>query len=103
MNTTQLVAESLNVIGINARVATPDPAAWTQKLISGNYDMAINSYLTGETPYRSFDTAFHSRFAGKTRFAATRFVRSRSGFRRSTPSSRPSTRRSSARTWTRSR
>ena len=74
VNTTQLVAESLNVIGINARVATPDPAAWTQKLISGNYDMAINSYLTGETPYRSFDTAFHSRFAGKTRFAATRFI-----------------------------
>jgi peptide/nickel transport system substrate-binding protein len=36
--------------------------------------MAINGYLTGETPYRSFDMGFHSRFAGKTRFAATRFV-----------------------------
>ena len=36
--------------------------------------MAINGYLTGETPYRSLDMGFHSRFAGKTRFAATRFV-----------------------------
>ena len=74
VNTTELVAESLNQIGIDARVSTPEPASWTQKLITGSYDMAINGYLTGETPYRSLDMGFHSRFAGKTRFAATRFV-----------------------------
>jgi peptide/nickel transport system substrate-binding protein len=74
VNTTQLVAESLNVVGINARVETPDVAGWTGRLISGDYDMAINGSVTGETPYPSFDTSFHSRFAGKTRFAATRFV-----------------------------
>ncbi|HYE49266.1 MAG TPA: ABC transporter substrate-binding protein [Azospirillaceae bacterium] len=74
VNTVQLVAEGLNAIGIDARVSTPEPAAWTQKLISGDYDMAINGLFTGETPYRSFDSGFHSRFAGKTRWAATRFV-----------------------------
>ncbi|WP_420243254.1 ABC transporter substrate-binding protein [Roseiterribacter gracilis] len=74
VNSSQLVAEGLNAIGINARVSTPEPAAWTQKLISGNYDMAINAYLTGETPHRSLDMAFHSRHVGKSRFAATRFT-----------------------------
>ncbi len=74
VNSCQLVAEGLNAIGINARVSTPEPAAWTQKLISGNYDMAINAYLTGETPHRSLDMAFHSRHVGKSRFAATRFT-----------------------------
>ena len=29
INTTELVAESLNQIGIDARVSTPEPAAWT--------------------------------------------------------------------------
>ncbi|MFM2042366.1 MAG: hypothetical protein RLY86_942 [Pseudomonadota bacterium] len=74
VNTAQLVAESLAAIGIDARVATPEPAAWTQKLIGGDYDMAINGFFTGETPHRSFDSAFHSRFAGKTRWASSRFV-----------------------------
>ena len=74
INATQLVAESLNVIGINARVETQDVAEWTRRLIAGNYDMAINGSAVGETPYHSFDTSFHSRFAGKTRFAPTRFV-----------------------------
>jgi len=74
VNTAQLVAESLNDIGIDARIATPEPAAWTQKLITGDYDMAINGFFTGETPHRSFDSGFHSRFAGKTRWASTRFV-----------------------------
>jgi len=74
VNAVQLVAEGLNAIGIDARVATPEPASWTQKLISGDYDMAINGLFTGETPYRSFDNGFHSRFAGKTRWGATRFV-----------------------------
>lgn len=74
VNTTQLVAEGLNAIGIDARVSTPEPAAWTQKLITGDYDMAINGLLAGETPHRSFDSGFHSRFVGKTRWASTRFV-----------------------------
>lgn len=74
VNTTQLVAESLNAIGIDARVTTPEPAAWTQKLITGDYDLAINGFFTGETPHRSFDSGFHSRFAGRTRWASTRFV-----------------------------
>ncbi len=74
VNTVQLVAEGLSAIGIDARVSTPEPAAWTAKLISGDYDMAINGLFNGETPYRSFDSGFHSRYSGKTRFAPTRFV-----------------------------
>jgi peptide/nickel transport system substrate-binding protein len=74
VNATQLVAESLNAIGIEARVATPEPASWARKLIGGDFEMAINGYFTGETPHRSFDSGFHSRFAGKTRWASTRFV-----------------------------
>lgn len=73
VNTTQLVVEGLNAIGINARVSTPEPASWAQKLIQGDFDMAINGYFTGETPHRSFDTGFHARFSGKTRTAPTRF------------------------------
>ncbi|WP_244909338.1 ABC transporter substrate-binding protein [Nitrospirillum viridazoti] len=74
VNSTQLVAESLNALGLNVRVSTVEPASWAQKLISGDYDMAINGLFPGETPYRSFDTGFHSRYSGKTRFAPTRFT-----------------------------
>ncbi|RED53756.1 ABC transporter substrate-binding protein [Aestuariispira insulae] len=74
VNTCQLAAEGLNAIGINAKISTPDASVWRQKLINGEYDIGINAYFAGVTPYRQFNTAFHSSYTGKSRFAATRFM-----------------------------
>jgi peptide/nickel transport system substrate-binding protein len=73
VNTVQIAIEGLNEAGINARVATPEAAAWTQELIDGSYDAAINALVVGVTPHMAFDT-FHSRKKGTTRFSATRWT-----------------------------
>lgn len=74
VNTVQMAVEGLQALGIDATVATPEAAVWSQRLIDGDYDVAINAYFSGATPHRTFDSALHSRFVGVTRFAAHRFT-----------------------------
>ena len=73
VNTVQLAVEGLTAIGVSAKVATPEQAVWTDSLINGNYDMAINSVFNGVTPQYHYDLALHARHQGKTRFGATRY------------------------------
>lgn len=73
VNTVQLAVEGLTALGIDASVATPEAAVWTERLIKGDFDFAINSYFTGTTPHYHFDLALHARNQGKTRFGATRY------------------------------
>lgn len=73
VNTVQIAVEGLQEIGIDAKVSTPEAAAWTQGLIDGSYDAGINAYFTGITPHRQYETALHSRHKNLTRFSSTRF------------------------------
>ncbi|WP_048645438.1 ABC transporter substrate-binding protein [Nitratireductor soli] len=73
INTVQLAVEGLTAIGVEAQVATPEQAVWSESLINGDYDMAMNAYFTGITPQYHMDLGLHSRNQGKTRFGATRY------------------------------
>lgn len=73
INTVQLAVEGLTAIGVEAQVATPEQAVWSESLINGDYDMAMNAYFTGITPQYHMDLGLHSRHQGKTRFGATRY------------------------------
>ena len=73
VTTVQIGVEGLQEIGIDAKVSTPEAAAWTQGLIDGSYDAGINAYFTGITPHRQYETALHSRHKNLTRFSSTRF------------------------------
>ena len=73
VNTVQIAVEGLQALGIDASVATPEAAVWSQRLIDGDYDVAINAYFSGTSPHRTFEAALHSRYVGVTRFAAHRF------------------------------
>ncbi|HEY9343917.1 MAG TPA: ABC transporter substrate-binding protein [Inquilinus sp.] len=73
ISTSQIAIEGLNQIGIDVKLATPDGAVWRQSLLDGKFDMALNSWYVGATPYYQMDDAFHSRNKGKTRFSAQRF------------------------------
>lgn len=73
INTVQLAVEGLTSIGIEAQVATPEHAVWSESLINGDYDMAMNAYFTGVTPHYHYDLGLHSQNQGKTRFGATRY------------------------------
>ncbi|MCR4266120.1 ABC transporter substrate-binding protein [Nitratireductor sp. ZSWI3] len=73
INTVQLGVEGLTAIGVEAQVATPEQAVWSESLINGDFDMAMNAYFTGVTPQYHMDLGLHSRHQGKTRFGATRY------------------------------
>ncbi len=73
VNTCQLAVEGLTQVGINASLSTPEVPAWTDGLVSGNYDVGINSIRAGVTPYFMFDDALHSRNKGKTRYASAHY------------------------------
>ena len=74
VNTVQLAVEGLNELGINATMQTPESPAWTDQLLSGDYEAAINSVTTGVTPHYFFDQALHSRHIGQSRFQSSRYV-----------------------------
>ncbi|MCW5720109.1 MAG: ABC transporter substrate-binding protein [Devosia sp.] len=74
VNTVQLAVEGLTEIGINAAMATPESPAWTDALISGKYQVAINSVTTGVSPHFFLDLSLHSRHIGQNRFASARYV-----------------------------
>jgi peptide/nickel transport system substrate-binding protein len=74
VNTVQLAVEGLNEIGIDATVATPESPAWTDALIAGSYEAAINSVTTGVSPHYFLDQSLHSRHIGQSRFQSARFA-----------------------------
>jgi peptide/nickel transport system substrate-binding protein len=73
ISTAQIAIEGMNEIGIDVKLATPEGAVWRQGLLDGSFDMALNSWYVGATPYYQIDDAFNSRNKGKTRFSAQRF------------------------------
>lgn len=73
VNTVQLAVEGLNEAGVNASVSTPEAAAWTQQLLDGSYQGAINALVVGVTPHMAFDT-FHSSKAMASRFSVTGYT-----------------------------
>lgn len=73
VNSVQIAVEGLTAIGVNASMATPEVPAWTDGLMTGNYDAAINSFRAGVTPHTMFDLALHSRNAGKVRAASAHY------------------------------
>ncbi|WP_338609621.1 ABC transporter substrate-binding protein [Pelagibacterium nitratireducens] len=73
VNTVQLAVEGLNALGINATMQTPESPAWTDQLIAGDYQAAINSVTTGVTPHYFLDQALHSRHIGQSRFQSARY------------------------------
>ncbi|MCF4099292.1 ABC transporter substrate-binding protein [Maritalea mediterranea] len=76
VNTVQLAVEGLNEAGINASVSTPEAANWTQQLLDGSYQAAINALVVGVTPHMAFDT-FHSSKAMTSRFSVTGYTNER--------------------------
>ncbi|MEQ8445919.1 MAG: ABC transporter substrate-binding protein [Pelagibacterium sp.] len=74
VNTVQLAVEGLNELGINASMQTPESPAWTDQLISGDYQAAINSVTTGVTPHYFMDQSLHSRHIGQSRFQSSRYT-----------------------------
>ncbi len=73
VNTVQLGVEGLNELGINATMQTPESPAWTDQLIAGDYQAAINSVTTGVSPHYFLDQALHSRHIGQSRFQSARY------------------------------
>ncbi len=73
VNTVQIAVEGLTEVGIKANVATPEAAVWTEKLIGGDYDFAINAISVGTTPYNHFERGLHQRNQGVSRFAPARW------------------------------
>ncbi|QJR20518.1 ABC transporter substrate-binding protein [Pelagibacterium halotolerans] len=73
VNTVQLAVEGLNELGINASMQTPESPAWTDQLIAGDYQAAINSVTTGVTPHYFMDQSLHSRHIGQSRFQSSRY------------------------------
>jgi peptide/nickel transport system substrate-binding protein len=73
VNTCQLAIEGLTEVGIQAKLATPDVPGWTDALMTGKYDVAINSFRTGVTPHFMYDEALNSRNKGKTRYASAHY------------------------------
>ncbi|MGE6106294.1 ABC transporter substrate-binding protein [Aeromonas sobria] len=75
VNTVQIGVEGLKALGIDAKTATPEAAVWTDNLVTGDFDVALQGYLTGANPQNYFETAFHSRNMGErgNRFAAPRY------------------------------
>lgn len=73
VNTVQLAVEGLNELGINASMQTPESPAWTDQLIAGDYQAALNSVTTGVTPHYFMDQSLHSRHIGQSRFQSSRY------------------------------
>ncbi len=73
VNSCQIAVEGLNAAGIKANVSTPESAVWTEKLINGDYDMAINSVRVGATPFNQYLDSLHEINQAKSRFAASRY------------------------------
>lgn len=74
VNSVQIAVEGLNAIGIDASISTPESAVWTEQLINGSYQAAINASTVGTTPYSHFDNVLHSRNNhGSSRFGAGRY------------------------------
>ncbi|KUP91466.1 ABC transporter substrate-binding protein [Tritonibacter horizontis] len=73
VNSCQIAVEGLNAVGIRANVSTPESAVWTEKLINGDYDMAINSVRVGATPFNQYLDSLHESNQAKSRFAASRY------------------------------
>jgi hypothetical protein len=67
--------EGLQALGLNAKTATPEATVWTESLITGDFDVALQGYFAGANPHKYFETAFHSRNMGErgNRFAAPRY------------------------------
>jgi peptide/nickel transport system substrate-binding protein len=73
VNTVQLAVEGLTAVGIEAGISTPESPAWQERLIKGDFDVAISSHIAGPNPFLQFNGVLHSRNQGKTRFAPTRY------------------------------
>lgn len=73
VNTCQLAIEGLTAIGVQARLSTPDVPAWTDALLTGKYEVAINAFRTGVNPHFMYDEALNTANKGKTRFASAHY------------------------------
>lgn len=73
VNTVQLAVEGLSEVGINAGMATPESPAWTDQLMTGKYEAALNAAFVGVNPHSFLDLSLHSRHIGQNRFAATAY------------------------------
>ncbi len=73
IDTVQIAVDSLQAVGIDAKIATPEEAVWTGDLINGNFDMAINSLPAAASPYYHYQRAYNEADKGKTRFTSQRW------------------------------
>ena len=73
VNTVQLGVEGLTQIGVKASLATPEVPAWTDALMTGSYEVGINSFRSGVTPHTSFELALATRNMGKVRQASAHY------------------------------
>ncbi len=73
IDTVNIAVDNMKAVGIDARIETPEEAVWTQNLIDGKFDAAINSLPAAASPYYPYKRAFTSADKGKTRFTSQRW------------------------------
>ncbi len=73
IDTVNIAVDNMKAVGIDAKIETPEEAVWTQNLIDGKFDAAINSLPAAASPYYPYKRAFTSADKGKTRFTSQRW------------------------------
>ena len=73
IDTVNIAVDNMKAVGIDAKIETPEEAVWTQSLIEGKFDGAINSLPASASPYYPYKRAFTAADKGKTRFTAQRW------------------------------
>ncbi|RKF14257.1 ABC transporter substrate-binding protein [Alginatibacterium sediminis] len=74
VSTAQIGVEGLQELGVDASVSTPEFVTLTENMKSADFDAAFTNYFGGATPYRYFQTGFHSSMADKDRFGAHHYA-----------------------------
>lgn len=73
IDTVNIAIDNMKAVGIDAKIETPEEAVWSQNLISGKFDAAINSLPAAASPYYPYRRAFTEADKGKTRFTSQRW------------------------------
>ena len=73
IDTVNIAIDNMKAVGIDAKIETPEEAVWSQNLISGKFDAAINSLPAAASPYYPYKRAFTQADKGKTRFTSQRW------------------------------
>lgn len=73
IDTVNIAVDNMKAVGIDAKIETPEEAVWSQNLIDGKFDAAINSLPAAASPYYPYKRAFTQADKGKTRFTSQRW------------------------------